>query len=649
MRAENRSRSAFPDRSIAETRSSLEELNAMVASVRTWNSAVCPLSPNWAVSRQEREAVGHDGEQYRWVRLTVGEIRDGRIASGCQFEVDDEDAAFAYAEERMRATPSRLAVTNRASQTWDAIRRAGLARDLDGLATWYSPSLVYDDHRRLSGLPIDDMRTAVERIMEQYNQFEMRSLAVRGDRLHLGLGRFLTDGGFESTSLYVHEVDDDGRLVYQGRFDEDNFDDAYRELEQRYYAGEGAAFTDAGATLTDYPITLGGGDLDRLFGELTVPHFRVEDRSQSVFGDRSVAEIRATYEDLYAMVASVTVWHSATRWLSPTLVVARFEQDALGRDGERYEWTHIDVAEIHDGRFTSLCTFELDDEDAAFAYAEERMRAAASRLAVSNMASRRFEASGRAARDRDVDAMVAGYAESFVYDDRRRLSGRPLDDLRTAAEGILAQYNHFDGRTLAVRGERLHLSWTRWSNDSGFETSYLIVHDVDDEGRIVYEGRFDGDDFEGAYRELTRRYCAGEGAAFAEVATLGAEWLLALNNRDFNRAFDELTDVGARIENRSSSPFPDRSAAELRASFEDLYGMVQSARSWNSAECWLSPTCGVVRHEREAVGHDEQQFAWTRLYVFEARDGRSAGWCEFEPDDEAAAFAYAEERASVEP
>ena len=74
--------------------------------------------------------------------------------------------------------------------------------------------------------------------------------------------------------------------------------------------------------------------------------------------------------------------------------------------------------------------------------------------------------------------------------------------MRTAHERILAQYSHFEGRTLAVRGERLHLGWTRWSNESGFETCYLVVHEVDENGRIIYEGRFDEDDFEGAYREL---------------------------------------------------------------------------------------------------------------------------------------------------
>ena len=36
-----------------------------------------------------------------------------------------------------------------------------------------------------------------------------------------------------------------------------------------------------------------------------------------------------------------------------------------------------------------------------------------------------------------------------------------------------------------------------------------------DDGLIEYHGRFDGDDFEGAYRELDRRYYTGEGAAFA--------------------------------------------------------------------------------------------------------------------------------------
>ena len=72
--------------------------------------------------------------------------------------------------------------------------------------------------------------------------------------------------------------------------------------------------------------------------------------------------------------------------------------------------------------------------------------------------------------------------------------------------------------------------------------------------------------------------------------------------------------------------------------------MVTSARSWNSAECWLNATCAVIRHERQAIGKDGEPYAWTKLYVLETRDGRITGWCEFAVEDEAAAFAYAEER-----
>jgi len=253
----------------------------------------------------------------------------------------------------------------------------------------------------------------------------------------------------------VFETDEDRQQIYEGRFDEYDFEGAYRELERRYFAGEGAAFAEAGAVGTEMTFAFNRGDLDRVFSELTTPDFRVETRTGSVFGDRSAAELRATFEELYAMVASTRIWHSAVCWLSPTISVGRNEREAIGHDGEMYAWTRLYVFEFRDGRVASMWEFGVDDEDAAFAYAAERVQAAASRLAVTNLASRMFEAGQRILKARDTDAAVACYAETFVYDDRRRLGGNPLDDLRTANERILAQYSQFEGRTLAVRGERL--------------------------------------------------------------------------------------------------------------------------------------------------------------------------------------------------
>ncbi len=644
MRFDIKSRSVFPGRTTSELRASLEELYTWVATMQAWHAAMRWLSPTCCVTRTEREAVGRDGEQYAWTRLYVLEFRDGRCAASCEFELDDEDAAFAYAEELVRAAASRMAVSNWATQTGEAVQRAMNALDADAVAAYYSDALVYDDRRRLAGNPFPGMRTAAERVFAQYTQFEARVLAVRGERLFLGWMRWSNEAGYETSYLTVQEIGDDGRFIYQARFDEDDFEAAYRELTRRYCAGEGAAFADAAMAQTEWLLDFNKGDFDHAFSELIDPEARMYNRSRSAFPDRSAAELRASLEELNAMVTSARTWNSVERWLSPRCCVCRNEREATGHQNETFAWTRLYVVEVHDGRGTATCEFDPDDEDAAFTYAEERVRAANRRLAVANSASRTFEAAGRAMQGRDVDTAAGHYAASFLHDDRRRFGGNPIGDVRTAQQRILEQYNHFEGRTLAVRGERLHLGWTRWSNESGFETCYLIVHEVDESGRFIYEGRFDEDDFNAAYRELERRYCAGEGAPFAEMAALGAEYLIALNEGDFDRLFNELTDPDTRVANRTRTGFPDRSVAEFRASYEELHAMVGPSRSWNSAECWLSPTSGVVRSEREAFGQDGEHYAWTKLVVFEFGDGRCTGLCEFELEDEAAAFTYAEER-----
>ena len=105
------------------------------------------------------------------------------------------------------------------------------------------------------------------------------------------------------------------------------------------------------------------------------------------------------------------------------------------------------------------------------------------------------------------------------------------------------------------------------------------MFEIDDDGQITYEGRFDGDDFEGAYRELERRYYAGEGSRIRRVGCALTEVVTAQNRGDFDKVFGELCVPTLRIENRSRSAFPDRSAAELRASMEELDAMVASSRT----------------------------------------------------------------------
>ena len=557
-------------------------------------------------------------------------------------------AAPASAASSPAQTPmSRLAVSNRVSESVDVSWRAAQAHDVHAAVANYSDRYVYDDHRRFSGDPIEgiaEMRTAVERLIEQYPRAQWRTLAVRGECLELRWSRWSDDAGNETTNLSVLELTEDGLIGYHGRFDEDDFESAYRELVTRYYTGEGAAYAEAGAVEADYMAAMNRGDLDRVFGELSTPDIHIENRSRSVFPDRSAAEFRASVEKLNTMVAASRSWNAALCWLSPNWVVARQQREAVGPDGEPYAWTRIFVAEIRDGRMKSLCQFELEDEEDAFAYAQEHIRAASSRLSVSNRASRSADDGWLAMQAHDLDALIAGYADHFAYDDRRRLSGDPIPDptaMRVAIERIFEQFTGFEGRTLAVRGERLELRWSRWSDSAGNQTTGLVVFEYNDDGRASYTGRFDEDDFVEAYRELEKRYYAGEGAPYAQAGAVSTETIIAVNQGDYDRLISDLCTLDLRVENRTRSGFPDRTAGDLHASFGELNAMVASTRMWLSAVCWVSPAWSVSRLEREAAGQDGEQYAWTRLLVVEVRDNRLASICEFEPDDEQAAFTYA--------
>ena len=221
------------------------------------------------------------------------------------------------------------------------------------------------------------------------------------------------------------------------------------------------------------------------------------------------------------MGASTRAWHSAMRWLSPNCCVSRNERDG---SRARRRAIRVDTAICVRGPRWPMAWRPASSRSTTRKRHSPTPKSGCGRPAADSQSSTEPAKTGEALlialQTREMSTvLLACYIENRrQYDDRRRLAGNPLPDIRTANERVLEQYTEFEGRTLAVRGERLALGWTRWSNAAGFETAYLVLHEVGDDGRIGYQARFDEDDFEGAYRELTRRYCAGEGAAFAEGA-----------------------------------------------------------------------------------------------------------------------------------
>ncbi|WP_183518654.1 nuclear transport factor 2 family protein [Mycolicibacterium sp. BK634] len=623
---------------------------SQVSSQRHWVPALVWLSPTCNVGLGEIEGVGPDGEEYRWNLLFVCECRDGLLVSTTEFDTTDEDAAFAYAASLVAARPHRFAVTNRASQISDRLATALESGDIVAAGALFSAKVEYDDRRGLFGelsriVGSTSIRKTIEGLRGQFTRFDLRTLAVRGGQLSLAQFRWFDDAGNQSTGLAVGEIDDNDLVCYQGYFDEDDFDGAYSELERRYFASLGPSRAALREPLTELVLAENRGDLDSTF-RIFAPGLQIESRSRSVFPRRTVAELRQSVESLSAMVESYRVWGSAMCWVSDDVFVSRHEREAIGLDGQPFTWSRLYAARMQNGLFTALCEFDVTDEDAAFAYAEELARTGSSGLALANRATEAAVSVAQAAEAREFDALSALYSDEFHYDDRRQLSGDPIvgsSGLRAAFERLRAQYTRFSLRILAVRGDNVHLGQTTWSDEDGNEAINLAVGEVDDDGRAKYHAVFEEDDFAGAYRELERRYYAGEGAAAAHSGLTNADYVAALNRADFDTIFTELSWPDLQIENRSRSGFPDRSAAELRASLIELQKMVPSLRSWFSSIRWLAPDLFVGRMDREGLGHDGEHFTWARILVGVYREGRLARLCDFDADDEDAAFVYAHE------
>ena len=306
-------------------------------------------------------------------------------------------------------------------------------------------------------------------------------------------------------------------MIYDGRFDEDDFDTAYRELEHRYYAGEGAEYAANGEVSVKFLEAMDALDVEAA-RRVCVPAFRFFTPPATMTAqERTLDEFFGWLRERADQVSSVKNFGSVLRWLSPTCFVALGDVRARGTDGEEYAWARIYVGEFRGGLLASMRQFE--DEDDAFAYAEARVRTPPTRLPVTNRATETFAALQRAMQANDLAAAIAQVAEDYYGADRRALNRDPIQgssSARSALARILQQFNRFELRDLAVRGGHLALCESRWSDGSGNVSAHLHVLDVDDDGRITYESRYDEDDFDGAYQELENRYYAGEGAAFAE-------------------------------------------------------------------------------------------------------------------------------------
>jgi ketosteroid isomerase-like protein len=506
------------------------------------------LRPDALLTRRTHSGTDRaGGGRYERVFLMIRVFgADGLATHHEYFDTDREVEALARFDELVGEPPA-VRFENAATRAWDRFGDAWEARDWDRVAAGFATGFRVMDRRRMVRLELDrDGHLETLRLM-----FEMRSprstkqqLATRGDRLALNRVLFEASdrnvGPIEVEFLQVVEVDEHGDWVAIVAFDPDDLDAAYDELDDRYAAGEAAAFGHAKG-LGAFTRALAAQDLDAMASTLA-PDFVVHDHSPLGWG---TLDRPAYVESLKALAALAPdsrmrtdhLWLSARGALGIHVVFGTHE-------GGAYEQPRVTVSEVDaEGRARRRDIYTLDQLGEARARFEALGASAASdplaALARPNAATAAMGRVQAAFEARDWAAMRAVFTADAKIEDRRRhvsFSGDVdawIADRRRAARAGVVYRRGF----ARIAGERLALervSCTAGSGEGPFEIEHLWLTDVDDGGRITFAAAFDVDDWRAAEREALSRVIAGDPVAAASVRPV-VELIEAFNDRDVAR------------------------------------------------------------------------------------------------------------------
>ena len=239
------------------------------------------------------------------------------------------------------------------------------AHDVEGSARLAAEDFVLDDRRQLAW-ERQDVRKALALLFQQYNHFETHMLAVQEKSYDGSAPDWFDDAGNEGVFLSLFEFTADGRLGQWCCFDEDDFWSAYRELETRYYSGEGAQFAEYGLASAEWVTAISeNADIDGVCRGSHLEFRWIATASALKDSERTVDDMFRWMRERARQVASQRHWVPVLHWLSPmACAVGLTEIAAVGEDGEEYGWNSIYVAECRDGLLATVREFDKEEQRA---------------------------------------------------------------------------------------------------------------------------------------------------------------------------------------------------------------------------------------------------------------------------------------------
>jgi class 3 adenylate cyclase/tetratricopeptide (TPR) repeat protein len=243
----------------------------------------------------------------------------------------------------------------------------------------------------------------------------------------------------------------------------------------------------------------------------------------------SVLEARGELDAAVALAEEAFDIASATDLVldhADACVVLADLRDAVGdRAGART--ARADARRLYEAKGATVPIARLDGAEVRrVEHAERRPThaatpASAQESALGNTAVRTYVRVIHAIATGDDEALRGLVGSEFRHDDRRHVVNYGLADLAGsfAQVGWLREKGFVLSapREVAVRGERLALTWNDTRTPAGDDVSSFTVVEVDDRGLVTGLVQFDESDVAAAVAELDERFLAGEGAPDAAV------------------------------------------------------------------------------------------------------------------------------------
>jgi ketosteroid isomerase-like protein len=597
--------------------------------------------------------------------LRVTEVdAQGRILCHDTYDESDLERVLARFAELAAPAASEGRFENVASCAWRAVNDAWTARDLERFAAPHAAALRYRDHRRLFELDLDragflDFTRPL--LTMRAGDASLDLVATRGERLALmhSVMRMEDESVGPSVieSLMLVETDERGDIAAYDRWDLEDEDAAWAEIDARWTSGEGPQHPGL-TTFSDFFAALERREWDAAAACYAADFVGHDHRLVSWGTVRGPGALVRTLQEMVSLAPDVRMRSNHQRACARGAIVHNIWVGT--REGGAFESPFVCVGEFGaDGRFIRADFYDPHHLDRAFARFEEIRaiersdpRATRVRPNLATAAMERnwtaFDALDLAAADAALDAARAHYAPDFVWDDRRPLVGLSGDlELMLASVRERLVMGARQQRTIvATAGDRVAIGRVLWAGgpeDGRFEVEFLVVSEVDEAGLFTALIFFEPGDTRGAQREAWARWAAIEPAVAPWVELLNAA-TDAWNARDRAAILDRFADDVVVEDHRHTGIGRIEGSAAYVDANAVLWDLAPDQRvEFSSSFLAFDPHVLVVTLRRAGTladgGAFESEYVWLSL----ARDGRINHLELFEIEQQAAALARFEE------